>query len=91
MSTLNVTEVLLSEDKASLWAMWYYLHIKEDEELYSMMTPLDARMCWAARMGFRTVKFQHRSNGEIMGYYVIGTGGSTIVDRTARDISVGNV
>jgi len=91
MSTLNVTEVLLSEDKASLWAMWYYLHVKEDEELYDMMTPLDAKVCWAARMGFRTVKFQHKSSGEIIGYYTMNTGGSTIVDRTARDISVGNV
>jgi len=71
--------------------MWYYLHVKEDEELYGIMIPLDAKVCWAARMGFRTVKFQHGPNGEVIGYYTTNTGGLILVDRKARDVNMGNV
>ena len=91
MTTLDVTEVLLNRDKASLWAMRYCINIKEDEELYEIMTPLDAKVCRAVILGFRTIKFKKDSDGRCIGYSIIGPGGTSVVDRETRDISVGDV
>jgi hypothetical protein len=91
MTIIDVTEVLLSKDNASLWAMRYCLFVHEDESLYELMTPLDAKVCWAAIRGLRTVKFKEDLEGRCTGYSIIGPGGTSVVDREARDISMGNV